>query len=91
MKAFIEFGHETSYTKSSSLAEIKTSLKLVPYGPCFHLIDLFCYKALTVKIEKTCKNFFIAEFEKAEKIRKIAVYRFLISLLVPELKRFEDE
>ena len=29
--------------------------------------------------------FFIAEFERAAKIRKIAVYGFLISLLVPEL------
>ena len=29
--------------------------------------------------------FFIPEFERAAKIRKIAVYRFLISLLVPEL------
>ena len=29
--------------------------------------------------------FFIAEFERAAKIRKIAVYRFLISLLVQEL------
>ena len=29
--------------------------------------------------------FFIAEFERAAKIRKIAVYRFLISFLVPEL------
>ena len=28
---------------------------------------------------------FIAEFERATKIRKIAVYRFLGSLLVPEL------
>ena len=28
--------------------------------------------------------FFIAEFERAAKIRKIAVYRFLISLLVPK-------
>ena len=34
---------------------------------------------------------FIAEFERAAKIGKIAVYRFLISLLVPELKRFKDE
>ena len=30
------------------------------------------------------KCFFIAEFERAAKIRKIAVYRFLISLLVPK-------
>ena len=29
--------------------------------------------------------FFIAEFEGAAKIRKIAFYRFLISLLVPEV------
>ena len=29
--------------------------------------------------------FFIAEFERAAKIRKIAFYRFLISLLDPEL------
>ena len=29
--------------------------------------------------------FLIAEFERAAKIRKIAVYRFLISHLVPEL------
>ena len=34
--------------------------------------------------------FFIAEFESAAKVRKIAVYR-LISLLVPELQRFKDE
>ena len=31
------------------------------------------------------KWFFIAEFERAAKIRKIAIYRFLISLPVPEL------
>ena len=31
------------------------------------------------------KCFFIAEFERAAKTRKIAVYRFLISYLVPEL------
>ena len=29
--------------------------------------------------------FFIPEFERAAKIRKIAVYRFLTTLLVPEL------
>ena len=46
MKAF-EFGHETSYTKSSSHPEFKA---------CFHLIDLFYNKALTVKMEKTCKK-----------------------------------
>ena len=25
-------------------------------GGCFQFIGLFCYKALTVKVEKTCKK-----------------------------------
>ena len=29
---------------------------MVPYGACFHFIGLYCYKALTVKVEKTCKK-----------------------------------
>ena len=37
-----------------------------------------------VEVQMKC-FFFIAEFQRAAKIRKIAVYRFLISLLVPEL------
>ena len=56
MKAFVEFGHETSYTRSSSHAEFKTCLKMAPYGACFHFIGLFCHKALTVKVEKMCKK-----------------------------------
>ena len=39
--------------------------------------------SFSFKVQMKC--FFIAEFERAAKIRKIAVYRFLISLLVPEL------
>ena len=35
------------------------------------------------KVQMKC--FFIGEFEKAAKVRKIAVHRFLISVLVPEL------
>ena len=35
--------------------------------------------------------FFIPEIESAAKIRKIAVYIFLIYLQVSELKRFEEE
>ena len=35
------------------------------------------------KVQRKC--FFIAELEKAAKIRKIAIYRLLISLPVPEL------
>ena len=56
MKAFVEFGHETYKRKFSSHAEFKTLLKMVPYGACFHLIGLFCYKDLTVNAEKTCKK-----------------------------------
>ena len=37
----------------------------------------------SVKVQMKC--FFIAEFERAAKIRKIAVYSFSISLLVLEL------
>ena len=40
--------------------------------------------SLSIKVQMKC-FFFIPEFERAAKIRKIAVYRFLISLLVPEL------
>ena len=58
MKAFVEFGHETSHTKSSSHAEFKICVKMGPYGACFHFLGLFCYKALTVKAEKTCKKLF---------------------------------
>ena len=56
MKAFVKFGRETFNTKSSSHAEFKTWLKMVPYGACYHFIRLFCYKALIVNAEKTCKN-----------------------------------
>ena len=56
MKSFVEFRRETSDTKSFSQAELKTWLKVVPYGACFHFIGLFCHKALTVNAEKTCKN-----------------------------------
>ena len=37
-----------------------------------------------LKVQMKC-CLFIAEFERAAKIRKIAIYRFLISLLVSEL------
>ena len=37
------------------------------------------------------KCFFYCEFERAAKIRKIAVYCFLVSLLVPKNKGFIKE
>ena len=42
------------------------------------------YFLVDLKVQMKC-FFFIPEFERAAKIRKIAVYRFLISFLVPEL------
>ena len=36
-------------------------------------------------------KFFIAAFERAAKIKKIALYCFLISFLVPELQQFKEE
>ena len=56
MKAFVEFGRETSDTKSSSHAEFKTWFEMVPYGACFHFIGLFRYNALTVNAEKTYRK-----------------------------------
>ena len=56
MKAFVEFGPETSNTKSSSHAEFKTLLKMVRYGACFHFIGLLCSKALTVKVDKNMQK-----------------------------------
>ena len=41
-------------------------------------------KGFSFKVQMKC-FFFIPEFERAAKIRKIAIYRFLISFLVPEL------
>ena len=43
------------------------------------------FKFLNSFLKVQMKCFFIAEFERAAKIRKITVYSFLISLLVPEL------
>ena len=48
-----------------------------------HLFRLSQSIMESFKVQMKC--FFIPEFERAAKIRKIAVYRFLISFLVPEL------
>ena len=29
---------------------------MLPYGACFHFIGLFRSEALTIKVEKKCKN-----------------------------------
>ena len=42
-----------------------------------------------LKVQVEC-FFFTVEFERAAKIRKIAVYCFLISLLVPELLKMSN-
>ena len=49
-----------------------------------------CPKEETQDLMKL-KRCFIPEIESAAKIRKIAVYIFLIYLQVSELERFEEE
>ena len=58
-------------------------------GP-FNLLTMLIFSFKTAEVKGNtlkCKwnGFFIAEFERAAKIRKIAAYRFSISLLVPGL------
>ena len=53
-----------------------------------NIVKLFLF--YDIEVQMKC-FFFIPELERAAKIRKIAVYRFLISPLVPELERFEEE
>ena len=45
----------------------------------------FTTKLIVFEVKVEMKWFFIAEFERVAKIRKMAVYHFLISFLVPEL------
>ena len=52
-----------------------------PFSESFYALPTHNYPQVKVQI----KCFFIAEFERAAKVRKIAVYRSLIRLLVPEL------
>ena len=42
------------------------------------------FSSKAVKVQMKCL-FYIPEFERAAQVRKITVYRFLISFLVPEL------
>ena len=44
----------------------------------------------SIKVQMKC-FLFIAEFERAAKIRKIAVYHSLLSLPVIKLQRFKEE
>ena len=46
-----------------------------------------CSRYYSSAVKEKC--YFIAEFGRVAKIRKIAVYRFLISPLVPELQQFK--
>ena len=59
-------------------------------GLLWYLILYFCDLSLSIwsiasLFKVQMKFFFIAEFERAAKIRKINVYHFLIFSLVPEL------
>ena len=49
---------------------------MLPYRACFHFIDLFRYKALTIKAEKTCKTLFKGSSYKMPKVKKL----FLVNI-----------
>ena len=62
------------------------SLYTADNDDAFQSVKVFAFlhiNFLPFKVEMKC--FFIAECERTPKIWKIAVYSFLISLLVPEL------
>ena len=57
-------------------------------GNSVMLSTCFCCRAVLPNVPYRLNAQFghlVPEFERAAKIRKIAVYRFLISVLVPEL------
>ena len=54
VSTFVEFGHETSYMKSSFHTEFKIRSKMLPYSACYYFIDLCCCKALTAELEEKC-------------------------------------
>ena len=67
-----------SRTRGQIPVTLNVSISEMIFDYCFHHYHKSAFKV-------QMKRFFIPEFERAAKIRKIAVYRFLISLLVPEL------
>ena len=71
--------------RSNSLQSFKQIEQKTPEILHFNFFTVLqdCVCDVIFKVQMKC--FFIAEFERVAKIRKIAVYRFLISLLVPEL------
>ena len=56
MTAFVEFGHEKNYTKSSFHTKLKVGLKMLTYGACFRFIGPLSHKALTVKLGEKVKE-----------------------------------
>ena len=56
MKAFVEFTHENSDTKSSSHAEFKIFIKKWYLTGLFSFYWSICHKAFNVKVEKTSRK-----------------------------------
>ena len=79
---------ETVFMLFLTVSEQKNKVRLISEISEFSYLALAMVVAVilnaSLKVQTKC-CFFIAEFERATKIRKIAVYRFLISHLVPEL------
>ena len=76
MKAFVEFRHEASYTKSSSHAEFKT------YGACFHFIGFD--RKIREKVQKTL---FRGSFYKMPKVKNYFVVNIYFVCYYSKIKK----
>ena len=61
---------------------------MVHSGACFHFIDLFCFEALTVKVEKTCKKtLFKGSFYKMPKVKNYFLFNIYFIYRYSKIKR----
>ena len=59
--------------------------------PVYHRMEILLQTTITsVKVQTKCFSLLL-NLKGTAKIRKIAIYRVLISLLVPELQQFKNE
>ena len=62
---------------------------MVPYGACFHSIGLFCYKALTVNAERTCKEtLFKGSSYKMPKVKNYVLVNIYFIYCYSKIKQY---
>ena len=71
-------------TRRNPIPTQNSKLKLmIPYGACFHFIGLFCCKALTVKVEKTCKKtLFRGSSYEMPKVKNYLLVNLYLSIVI---------